>query len=216
MPRPPEPPGDVVIRQLIDKGIRDARVLDAMSRVPRKCFLPPATREHALDDRAVEIGCNQTISQPYVVAVMTMELALSGSEWVLEIGTGSRYQTSVFSHMAKMVFTIERFAELSLRARGILDGLGLANIHFRIGEGSLGWSEEPPFDRIIVTAAAPELPRSLFRQPAEGGLLVAPIGDDELQQITVVRKMRRKPIAREILPCRFVRLIGREGWREGN
>ena len=214
MPRPPEPPGDVVIRQLIDKGIRDARVLDAMSRVPRKRFLPPATREHALDDRAVEIGCNQTISQPYVVAVMTMELALSGSERVLEIGTGSGYQTAVLSHMAKMIFTIERFAELSLRARGILDGLGLANIHFRIGDGTLGWTEEAPFDRIIVTAAAPELPRSLFSQLAEGGLLVAPIGDAGLQQITVVRKLGGRASSQEVLPCRFVKLVGREGWQD--
>jgi len=216
MPSPPELPGDVIVRQLIDKGIRDARVLDAMSRIPRTRFLPPETREHALDDNAVEIGCHQTISQPYIVAVMTIELALSATSRVLEIGTGSGYQTAILSLMAGEVYTVERFAELSLRARGVLDGLELTNIHFRIGDGTLGWPEEAPFDRIIVTAAAPGLTPSLFRQLTEGGLMVAPIGDDELQHITVVRKVRGEPQAQKILPCRFVKLIGREGWLDEN
>ena len=214
MPSRPEPPGDVIVNQLIDKGIRDSRVLEAMSRVPRTRFLPPETRKHALEDNAVAIGFDQTISQPFIVAVMTIELALTGSERVLEIGTGSGYQTAVLSHLASLVFTIERFPGLSLRARGILDGLGLTNIHFRIGDGSIGWPEEASFDRVIVTAAAPELPPSLFRQLAEGGLIVAPIGDQELQQITVVRKRKGKPSTRKVLPCRFVKLVGEEGWHE--
>ena len=164
----------------------------------------------------MEIGLDQTISQPFIVAVMTLELALTGRERVLEIGTGSGYQSAVLAHLAAEVFTVERFGELSLRARGILDGLSLTNIRYRIGDGTLGWPEEAPFDRIIVTAAAPEMPRSLFDQLAEGGLLVAPIGDDEMQQMTVVRKENGRAKAREVLSCRFVKLIGEEGWPGGD
>jgi protein-L-isoaspartate(D-aspartate) O-methyltransferase len=214
MPSPPDPSGDPIARQLRDKGIRDPRVLDAMSRVPRARFMPPQVRDLAGEDRAVEIGLDQTISQPFIVAVMTLELALKGTERVLEIGTGSGYQAAILAVLADQVYTVERFAELSLRARGILDGLGFDNVRYRIGDGTLGWPEEAPFGRIIVTAAAPHLPAPLFEQLAEGGLIVAPIGDDELQQITVVRKLGGKPKVREVLSCRFVKLIGEEGWKE--
>ena len=214
MPSPPDHPGLAIVRQLLEKGIRDRRVLEAIARVPRERFLPPETRDQALEDRAVEIGLEQTISQPFIVAVMTLELALTGAERVLEIGTGSGYQAAILAHLAKEVYTVERFAELSLRSRGILDGLGLSNIRFRIGDGTLGWPEEAPFDRIIVTAAAPALPHPLFAQLAEGGLIVAPIGNDDLQQITRIRKVKGKPSTRKVLPCRFVKLIGEEGWHE--
>jgi protein-L-isoaspartate(D-aspartate) O-methyltransferase len=214
MPSPPEPSGMVIARQLRDKGIHDRRVLDAIAKVPRDRFVPPETRDQALEDRAVEIGCDQTISQPFIVAVMTLELVLKGTERVLEIGTGSGYQAAILAHLAREVFTVERFTELSLRARGILDGLGLTNIHYKIGDGTLGWPEQAPFDRIIVTAAAPAMPPSLFDQLAEGGLIVAPIGNDELQQIKVIRKVKGKPSTREVLSCRFVKLIGEEGWRD--
>ena len=215
MPSPRESPGEEIARQVREKGIRDPRVLGAMARLPRARFVPPETRDMAGEDRAVEIGLEQTISQPFIVAAMTIELALTGAERVLEIGTGSGYQAAVLALLAEEVFTVERFAELSLRARGVLDGLGLENIRYRIGDGTLGWPEEAPFDRIIVTAAAPSLPPSLFEQLAEGGRIVAPIGDDELQQLTVVRKVKGQPRSREVMSCRFVKLVGEEGWREG-
>ena len=215
MPSPREPSGLAIARQVREKGIRDPNVLEALEKVPRDRFVPPETRDLARADQAVEIGLDQTISQPFMVAAMTLELSLSGTEKVLEIGTGSGYQTAVLAHRAGEVFTIERFAELSLRARGILDGLGLTNIRYRIGDGTLGWPDEAPFDRILVTAAAPSLPGTLFEQLAEGGLMVAPIGDDELQQLSVVRKSKGRPAIREVMSCRFVKLIGEEGWGEG-
>lgn len=213
MPPPPDPsPGAAIVRQLREKGIRDARVLDAIGRVPRPRFVPPEVRDQALADRAVMIGCDQTISQPFIVAVMTVELSLTGVERVLEIGTGSGYQTAILARLAREVFTVERHPTLSLRARGILDGLGLDNIRYLVGDGTLGWPEAAPFDRALITAAAPKLPGPVFDQLAEGGLLVLPLGDEESQKITVVRKREGRPIFREGLACRFVPLIGREGW----
>jgi protein-L-isoaspartate(D-aspartate) O-methyltransferase len=212
MPSPREQSGPAIARQVAEKGIRDPKVLLALSEVPRDRFVPPETRDLARADQAVEIGLDQTISQPFMVAAMTLELDLSGVEKVLEIGTGSGYQTAVLAHRAGEVFTIERFAELSLRARGILDGLALTNIRYRLGDGSLGWPEEAPFDRILVTAAAPSFPKTLFGQLAEGGLMVAPIGNDELQQLSVVRKVKGKAKVREVMSCRFVKLVGEEGW----
>ena len=145
---------------------------------------------------------------------MTVELALTGIEKVLEIGTGSGYQTAILADLADEVFTIERNRQLSLRARGVLDGLGASSVRYRIGDGSLGLPEEAPFDRILVTAAAPALPPPLFAQLAEGGILVAPLGPRNEQTITVVRKEKGKPVVRKTLPCRFVKLIGAEGWSE--
>jgi protein-L-isoaspartate(D-aspartate) O-methyltransferase len=216
MPSRPETPGEMIVRQVREKGVTDPRVLEALARVPRSRFIPPEKRGQALEDRAVEIGLEQTISQPFIVAVMTAELDLTGTERVLEIGTGSGYQAAVLAHLADEVFTVERFAELSLRARGVLDGLGLTNLRYRIGDGTLGWPEEAPFDRIIVTAAAPRMSPSLFSQLAEGGWIVAPIGNDQKQQITVITKRRDRPSARQVLDCRFVKLIGEEGWHEGH
>jgi protein-L-isoaspartate(D-aspartate) O-methyltransferase len=217
MPRP-EPdnarPGAAVARQVRQHGVRDPRVLDALSRISRARFVPPEQREHANADRALAIGLEQTISQPFIVAVMTLELALTGVERVLEIGTGSGYQTAVLSHLAAEVFTVERLSTLSLRARGLLDGLGRSNIRYRVGDGTLGWPEAAPFDRILVTAAAPALPESLFSQLVEGGILVAPLGDEETQALTVVRKQEGQPSFKKLIPCRFVKLIGEEGWSE--
>jgi protein-L-isoaspartate(D-aspartate) O-methyltransferase len=195
-------------------GIKDARVLEAISRIPRERFLPPDVRAYAHDDRAVPIGFEQTISQPFIVAVMTLELALRGEERVLEIGTGSGYQTAVLSLLAAKVYTVERHATLSLRARGILDGLDLTNIRYQIGDGSLGWPDEAPFDRILVTAAAPGLPAPLFDQLSEGGIAVAPLGTADEQHITTIRKQDGRAVTRQVLPCRFVKLIGEEGWFE--
>jgi protein-L-isoaspartate(D-aspartate) O-methyltransferase len=197
------------------QGIRDPRVLEALARLSRARFVPPEERPFATDDRALPIGLNQTISQPLMVAVMTSELALTGGERVLEVGTGSGYQTAVLSALAAEVFTIERLGTLSLRARSVLDGLALTNIHFRIGDGSLGWPEAAPFDRVLVTAGAPSFPAALFAQLREGGILVAPLGMTSDQELVQYRKLNGKPVHRRIMSCRFVKLIGEQGWAEG-
>ena len=212
---PPDPAPDAPLaRQLRERGISDARTLDAIAGLRRARFMPPEVRNHARADRAIPIGLEQTISQPFMVAVMTQELGLTGRERVLEIGTGSGYQTAVLSLLAESVYTIERLATLSLRARGILDGLGRTNIRYRIGDGTLGWPEEAPFDRVLITAGAPALPGPLFDQLAEGGRLVGPLGDEESQELTVVRKIGGQAESHTVLPCRFVKLIGAEGWEE--
>ncbi|MEO6810530.1 MAG: protein-L-isoaspartate(D-aspartate) O-methyltransferase [Isosphaeraceae bacterium] len=215
MPCPPEPPpGAALARQMQAKGINDPKVLRAIARFDRERFIPPHNRHQAGDDRALPIGLDQTISQPYMVAIMTRELALSGTERVLEIGTGSGYQTAILSSLAALVYTVERHPTLSLRARGVLDGLGIENVRYRTGDGSLGWPENAPFDRILVTAGAPGLPPALFEQLAEAGRLVAPLGDEDGQQLTVVTKQEGRPVSRQVLACRFVPLIGEGGWAE--
>ena len=207
-------PGAALARRLRERGVRDARVLNAMARLSRATFLPPEIRDLADEDRPLPIGGGQTISQPYMVAVMTIELCLTGTERVLEIGTGSGYQTSVLAALAAEVFTVERDRTLSLRARGVLDGLGLTNVRYLTGDGSLGWSEEAPFDRVLVTAAAPRFPDALFAQLVEGGLLLAPIGEADNQTLTAVRKREGAPVLKAVMECRFVKLTGEQGWAE--
>lgn len=188
--RPHDPFPDVVIAdQLRERGIQDPRLLESIARLSRRLFLPPSERKYALDDRAIPIGEEQTISQPYIVAVMTQVLRLSGTERVLEIGTGSGYQTAVLSDLAAQVYTIERLATLSLRARSLLDGLGRTNIHYRIGDGTLGWPGEAPFHGILVTAGAPRFPATLFDQLAEGGRMVVPVGEESCQELTIFEKL---------------------------
>lgn len=213
MPRPGKPvPGAAIVEQVRKHGIKDPRVLQALGRVARERFVPPVQRPNAAEDRALPIGFEQTISQPFIVALMSVELALTGTERILEIGTGSGYQTAILAALAGEVFTVERLPILSLRARGLLDGLGVTNVRYHIGDGTLGWPEEAPYDRILVTAAAPALPAPLLDQLAEGGLIVAPLGDEDDQHITCVRKREGRLATRKVLPCRFVRLIGEEGW----
>ena len=207
-----EPPGTAIARMVRDRGITDAKVLRAIAKFPRERFLPPETRAEAAFDRAVAIGLDQTISQPYIVGVMTAELDLSGAERVLEVGTGSGYQAAILSVLAREVYTIERHATLSLRARGVLDGLGVTNVRFAIGDGSMGLPEFAPYDRIIVTAGCPAVPPALVEQLAEGGILVAPVGDEEGQQITVLNKIGGQVRSREVLACRFVKLVGEAGF----
>lgn len=210
-----EPPGTAIARLVRDRGITDAKVLRAIAKFPRERFMPPETRAEATLDRAVAIGLGQTISQPYIIGVMTAELGLSGVERVLEVGTGSGYQAAILSVLAREVYTIERHATLSLRARGVLDGLGVTNVRYAIGDGSLGLPEFAPYDRIVVTAGCPTVPPALVEQLAEGGILVAPVGDEEGQQITVLTKFGGRVESRELLACRFVKLVGEAGWTTG-
>jgi protein-L-isoaspartate(D-aspartate) O-methyltransferase len=196
--------------QLRRRGIVDARVLAAMGKVPRELFVPDEERAHSYADRALNIDFGQTISQPYIVAVMTEALQLSGAESVLEIGTGSGYQTAVLCDLAQSVTSVERHAGLSARAQGSLEQLGYSNFTLIVDDGTYGWPERAPYERIIVTAAAQRVPQSLFGQLAEGGILVIPLGAAEAQSLQAIRKVNGQPEPRELTGCRFVPLVGSE------
>jgi protein-L-isoaspartate(D-aspartate) O-methyltransferase len=204
----------MVEHDLRRRGISDERVLSAMGRVPREWFMPPELRDRSYADAAASIGAGQTISQPYIVALTTQALEIEPHHRVLEIGTGSGYQTAILAEMGAEVFTIERLAPLSLRARSILDARGYDRIHFRIGDGTLGLPEEAPFDRIVVTAMAPEIPQALFRQLREGGRMVTPVGTPEQQQLEQITKSGGEPIVHILCGCLFVKLIGEQGWSQ--
>jgi protein-L-isoaspartate(D-aspartate) O-methyltransferase len=204
----------MVDQQLRRRGITDERVLAAMRRVSREWFVPPELRERSYADSALSIGAGQTISQPYIVALTTQALDVAPGLRVLEIGTGSGYQTAVLAELGAEIFTIERIAPLSLRARATLDAKGYDRIHFRIGDGTLGWPDEAPFERIAVTAMAPELPQALFRQLREGGRMVAPIGTAEQQSLELITKSAGQPTTQTLCGCLFVKLIGEQGWGE--
>ena len=203
---------EMVIRQLEERGITDRRVLEAMARVPRHRFIDAALRSRAYGDHALPIGGGQTISQPYMVALMTQALGLSGGEKVLEIGTGSGYQAAVLAEFTPRVFSIERSPELSRTAASTLRALGYNNVILKKGDGTLGWPEHAPFDRIVVTAGAPDLPVPLFQQLADGGILVIPVGDREMQCLEVIVRDGEKAKTRRLVECTFVPLVGREGW----
>jgi len=193
--------------QIRARGVRDPLVLAAMAKVPRHLFVPEGgLRVHAYADEPLPIGEGQTISQPYIVAYMTEALGLRGGEKVLEIGTGSGYQTAVLAEIAGEVWTIEIVEPLARRARGILDGLGCTNIHFRIGDGSQGWPEAGPFDAIMVTAAAPLMPSALEVQLAAGGRMIVPVGT-EFQELYLVRRGKKGFDRDRLLPVRFVPLV---------
>ena len=200
--------------QLKPRGIRDPRVLAAMGKVPRERFLPPDRQDQAYYDGALSIGCGQTISQPYMVALMTQELRLSGNERVLEIGTGSGYQGAILAELAERVYTIERIEELSVGARKMLqDELGYENMSFKIADGTLGWPEEAPFDRIMVTAGAPKTPAVLLTQLDREGRAVVPIGPGYAQSLMVFSRDEEGHLtSEEVCQCVFVKLIGKDGW----
>lgn len=205
----------LVEEQLVPRGISDKSVLDAFRKVPRHEFVPADMRQSAYNDYPLPIGENQTISQPYMVALMTECLKLKGAERVLEVGTGSGYQAAILAEIAKEVYSVERFQYLADRAKGILDSLGYKNIEIMIGDGTLGWKEHAPYDGIVVTAGAPAIPPSLVRQLKDGGRLVIPIGQGTFGQIlTLVEKIGSSIRTSEICSCAFVPLIGKEGWRE--
>jgi protein-L-isoaspartate(D-aspartate) O-methyltransferase len=199
----------MVTEQIAARGIRDPLVLKAMSAVPRHLFVPPESAGRAYGDFPLSIAEGQTISQPYIVALMTECLVLRGDEKVLEVGTGSGYQAAVLGRIVRTVFTIEIHEALARRAEETLGRLGYRNVKVRAGDGFFGWPEEAPFDGVIVTCAAPEVPPALFAQLAEGGRIVIPLGDFRAyQELTVVTKKAGKPVVERILDVRFVPMTG--------
>ena len=194
------------------RGVREERVLAALLKVPRHEFVQGALKERAYDDYPLPVGEGQTISQPYMVALMTEALDLGGGERVLEVGTGSGYQTAVLAELVKGVFSVERIELLAKQARALLDRLGYAHVLVKVGDGTLGWKEYSPFDRILVTAGSPDVPPSLFEQLKEGGKLVIPMGDTHSQVLTLVEKRNGKEVRNSLCGCTFVPLIGKQGW----
>jgi len=205
----------MVEEQIKARGVRDKRVIDAFLRVPRHEFVPPESKVEAYNDYPLSIGGGQTISQPYMVALMTELLRLKGDEKVLEIGTGSGYQTAILAELAGEVYTVERIETLLQRAKNVLDRLGLKNIFYKVGDGSEGWREYAPFDGIIVTAASPEVPAPLLEQLGEGGRLVIPVGEKYSQNLVRVIKKGERFKEENFGPCVFVPLIGEFGWKNG-
>ena len=204
----------MVDEQVAARGVTDPRVLAAMQRVPRHLFLEQALRDQAYGDHPLPIGEGQTISQPFIVGKMTELLALTGREKVLEVGTGCGYQAAVLAELAARVCTIERLPRLAGRARETLEMLGYTNVWVRTANGTLGWPDEAPFDRILVTAGAPAVPGPLFQQLAEGGRLVAPIGEAQSQTLHLVEKIGGQMRTSTDCGCVFVKLVGRYGWEE--
>jgi protein-L-isoaspartate(D-aspartate) O-methyltransferase len=198
--------------QIRSRGVFDERVLAVIEAVPREMFLPKEQSGLAYEDRALPVGFGQTISQPYIVAYMTEQLEVRPESRVLEVGTGTGYQTAILARLAAQVYSVERITELAQRARGILAMLGIANATITVGDGSRGLPSAQPFDRIIVTAAAPKVPDALSSQLADGGLMIVPVGGANEQTIVRVERFGTRLIETPMLACRFVKLIGEEGW----
>ncbi len=202
----------MVLEQIEGRGIHDHRVLDCMRRVPRHLFVPERYLNQAYDDLPLPIGLSQTISQPYMVGLMTARLELTGSEKILEIGTGSGYQTAILAALANRVYSVERHELLAQQAQQILKRLHYENVSIHVGDGSYGWLEFAPYDGILVTAGAPEIPAQLIDQLNEGGRLVIPIGDAQRQHLVVARKQAHTIEQRIECGCIFVPLVGAAGW----
>ncbi len=202
----------MVEEQLIPRGIKDPRVLNAFYKIERHKFIPENLRNTAYADFPLPIGEGQTISQPYIVALMTECLDLTGKEKVLEIGTGSGYQTAILAELAGEVYSIERFESLAERAQTILGDLGYKNIKIKVGDGTMGWEEARPFDRIIITAASPKVPLPLIDQLTDNGKLILPLGESFSQVLTLVEKKDGKLKSIDVCGCVFVPLIGKHGW----
>ena len=202
-----------LVKQL-SAEIKDKRVLAAMARVPRECFVPPGSRHSAYEDRPLPIGFEQTISQPLIIAMMTEALELSGSEKILELGTGSGYQTAILAELAQLVITVERVPALAASARKALDRLGYTNIRTHLAEETLGWTKGAPYDAIIVTAAAPEVPNELVAHLGINGRMVIPVGTRYIQELYKGTRRRQKNVVQDLGGCRFVPLIGMSAWEE--
>jgi protein-L-isoaspartate(D-aspartate) O-methyltransferase len=204
----------MVQEQLVARGIQDRRLIEVMRRVPRHLFIDPGLINRAYDDSALPIGEKQTLSQPYMAGKMTEALRLTGKEKVLEIGTGSGYQTALLAELCFNVFSVEKIRVLSRKARELLDRLEYHNIALHVGDGTIGWSEHAPYDSIIVAASAPDVPRPLIEQLSVGGKLVIPVGDDVSQVLKLVQRERFGFHQEDIGECRFVKLWGKFGWQD--
>jgi protein-L-isoaspartate(D-aspartate) O-methyltransferase len=204
----------MVDTQLVPRGIRDEGVLHAMRKVPRHRFVGEDLKKEAYADHPVPIGHRQTVSQPYIVALMTQALGLTGCEKTLEIGTGSGYQTAVLAELSREVFTVERIPDLLGRAETVLKDLGYRNIHCKAFDGTLGWDEHSPFDAVMVTAGAPGLPKPLRDQLADGGRLVIPVGNRHSQELVRITRLGNRFEESYLGGCRFVDLIGVHGWKD--
>ncbi len=198
----------------LSSGIRDEQVLAVMARIPRERFVLSGEQDLAYEDIPLPIGLDQTISQPFIVALMTEALELTGNEKVLEVGTGSGYQTAILAELARLVITVERLSALTEGAKKVLDSLGYTNIVVHLAEKTLGWQAEAPYDAIVVTAGAPRVPVDLLAQLAIGGRLVIPIGSRYVQELYKVTKRRKKNIVQNLGGCRFVPLIAKNAWEE--
>lgn len=205
---------EMIEKQLRRRGVHESRVLAAMAEVRREEFVPKEFRQRAYEDAPLPIGAGQTISQPYIVAAMTVALRLTGNERVLEIGTGCGYQAAILSHVARIVFTIESRSELASSAAARLERLGYATVHVHCGDGTLGRPDLAPFDAILVAAAAPAVPEPLRSQLAERGRLILPVGDAENQELIYIERHGNFFETRTLEACRFVPLIGYHGWKE--
>lgn len=207
----------MVENQVRARGIKDERILRAMEKIPRHLFVDEGLLNQAYDDNPLPIGERQTISQPYIVALMTEALQLTGREKVLEIGTGSGYQAAVLAELADRVLSIERIASLATRARNVIESLNYFNVLIWVGDGTYGWKDEAPFDAIIVTAGAPAIPDILKGQLAPGGRLIIPVGDRYTQTMMKLTRLSEDPediVAEDLGGCRFVNLIGEHGWKD--
>ena len=202
----------MVRTQLLDRGVHDPRVIHAMRKVPRHLFVEPALVNRAYDDDPLPIGGKQTISQPYIVGYMLQALKLKGTERVLEIGTGSAYQTALLAELCANVFSVEKLRELAVQARARLDELGCYNVAIHMGDGTLGWSEHAPYNGIVVAAGAPKVPEPLAQQLASGGRLIIPIGDHQSQTLKLTHRTPTGLEETDLGGCRFVKLLGRYGW----
>jgi protein-L-isoaspartate(D-aspartate) O-methyltransferase len=196
------------------RGISDAGILRAMEQIPRHIFVPKAYQSQSYSDGPLPIDCGQTISQPYIVALMTQELHIGPDMDVLEIGTGSGYQTVILAKLARRVYTIDRFEKLSLSAQSVLSELGIENVEFQVGDGSCGWPQQRTFERIIVTAALPEVGEPLINQLEQGGIIIAPVGHSSVQQLIACEKKKDTIKEKFICDVRFVRVVGRYGFSE--
>jgi len=204
----------MVDEQIAGRGVKDGRVLAVMRKIPRHEFLPEGIRGMAYNDSALPLGEGQTMSQPYMVAIMTELLGLKGTERVLEIGTGSGYQAAVLAELCEKVYTVERIKSLADKARATLDRLGYKSVAIKIYDGTYGWKEMAPFDAIMVTAGSPDIPAPLVEQLKEGGRMVIPVGDRYGQQLITVVKAAEGMLTERSIPCVFVPLIGNHGWKE--
>ena len=204
----------MVEEQLLARGIKDPRVIAAMKKVPRHLFVEEALQGQAYSDHPLPIGEKQTISQPYMVALMTEALQLTGKEKVLEIGSGSGYQTAVLAELAEKVYSVERIRSLAIKARNLLFALGYLNFEMKIFDGTYGWEEHRPFDAILVTAGAPDVPQSLIDQLGVEGRLVIPVGDVSAQDLIRVTRTEEGTKKEDLGGCRFVKLIGKYGWND--